>query len=155
MPVIFKEFNENGINKNTIIKGEIILPVEEVDIIYSVAKYIERSEATLTEADNDDVFADALASVGYEEEAPYKKGDVILLKTNCKIRSSDNKSMGFITLKLIDEDRKKIVPLGETFIKLDGNSDIEVKALVTDTPNEYIKKGDYIIEVTPLLLQAQ
>lgn len=143
MPVIFKNDNKGT---NTVVDGDIILPISEVTVLTSSIQKNNLDEGI----DENDVFADAFASIDGEDNLsiPYKKGDIIEIKTDCKIRSSENKSWGVVTLR--DKERFSLIELGHRVVKMDGCSEIKIAAIVTDTPSEYIQNGDMIIEVTPL-----
>lgn len=147
MPVIFKNDNKGT---NIVVEGDIILPVSEVTVLIS-SIVNNNNNNNLGEANEDnDVFADAFASIEGEENLniPYKKGDIIEIKTDCKIRSSESKSWGIVNLR--NKEEFSLIELGQKVIRMDGSSEIKINALVTDTPSKYIQNGDMVVEVTPL-----
>lgn len=147
MPVLYK--HNDGQNREEVVKGDILLPITEITVISRSAKMLEEPEI---EENEGDAFAEALASIEDEEATPYKAGDIIRIKTSYKIRSSEIKSVAMIRLK--DKERFKLVETGQLVV-LDGMATIEFTATVYETPNEYIKLGDLLIEVLPLKLQIQ
>ena len=156
MPVIFREDKANGVSKNTVIQGDILLPISEITVISRTElNHFEGVNNHDIEECENDAFADALASIEDEvkEDVPYRQADIIKIKTECKIRSSENTSLGLVSLK--DREKFKLVETGQMLVRLDGTATIEIIAIVYDTPNEYIKPGDTLIQVTPLQIQVQ